>query len=136
MTDTTPTYPLMESDPDGIQAASGRPLSQIRLDADSGALTIDDLTIHAETLRKQAQVAQEAGHAQLAANLRRAAELTAVPRDEILYLYTMLRPRRASYQQLTDLADQLESTYNAAETARFIRQAAAAYQARGLLKPA
>jgi len=76
MTNTQPNYPLIESDPDGIKAASGRPLSHITLDADSDqALTIDDLTIHAETLRKQAQIALGAGHTQLAANLRRAAEL-------------------------------------------------------------
>lgn len=136
MTHTNPSYPLMESNPDSIQAASGRPLSDIALhDGANQTLTIEDLTIHAETLRAQAQIAQQAGHAQLAANLRRVAELTVIPNDEVLRLYTMLRPKRASFQDLNDLAAMVEGTYDAVETGRFIREAAMAYQARDLLKP-
>jgi propanediol dehydratase small subunit len=131
MSDTS--YPLMDSDPEGIRAASGRALTDIMPDADD--LTIDDLTIHADTLRAQARIAREAGYPQLAANLIRAAELTAVPNDEVLRMYTLLRPRRASGNVLTALADWLERDYGAVETARFIREAAAAYAARGLLRP-
>jgi propanediol dehydratase small subunit len=56
-----------------------------------------------------------------------------VPNNEILKIYDLLRPSRASYQQLTDLADLLEKTYHALETAKFLREAAEVYRDRGLL---
>jgi propanediol dehydratase small subunit len=72
-------YPLMQHVADELKALSGRPLSEITLDAVAdGTLSADDMRIQAETLRLQAQVAEQAGYTQLAANLRRAAELTAV----------------------------------------------------------
>ena len=78
MSDTK--YPLMQNAADDLKALSGRPLSEITLDAVAkGSLTPDDMRIQAETLRLQAQVAEQAGYTQLAANLRRAAELTAIP---------------------------------------------------------
>jgi propanediol dehydratase small subunit len=70
----------------------------------------------------------------LAANLRRAAELTAVPNDELLHMYELLRPGRASYDELVALAQTLAITYDADETASFVREAADAYGQRELLK--
>lgn len=128
-------YPLMENGADRLQAFSGRPLSEITLDeAAHGDLTSNDLRIRAETLRLQADIARQAGYDQLAANFMRAAELTAAPNEEVLQIYDLLRPRRATYEQLLQLALHLEQTYDAAENARFIREAAEVYRERRLLR--
>lgn len=124
-------YPLIDSA--ALQAASGRSLQDITL-ANAGALSADDLKIRAETLRAQAEIARAAGYAQLAENLTRAAELVAVPNDELLQMYETLRPGRGSYEQLIALAERLESVYGASETGRFVREAAAVYQRRGLAR--
>jgi propanediol dehydratase small subunit len=125
----------MQNAADDLKAFSGKPLAEITLDAvEAGTLSADDLRIQAETLRAQAQVAEGAGYPQLAANLRRAAELTAVPNQEVLQIYDLLRPGRATYERLIQLAAYLEQTYQAAETGRFVREAAEVYRQRGLLK--
>lgn len=130
----TPIYPLSENDPD-LKAASGRAYADITFDAAiNGELTADDLRIHADTLRKQAEIARNAGNPQMAANLLRAAELTAVPNDELLKMYDLLRPERASYDTLMALAERLETVYGASETARFVRETANVYRERKLLK--
>jgi propanediol dehydratase small subunit len=129
------TYPLMDNEVDRLQAFSGRPLPEITLDAAAnGDLSSADLRIQAETLRLQADIARQAGYDQLAANFLRASELTLVPNQEVLQIYDLLRPRRASYEQLMQLAAHLEQTYNAAENAAFVREAAAVYRERHLLR--
>jgi propanediol dehydratase small subunit len=85
-------------------------------------------------LRAQAGVAQEAGFTQLAENLTRAAELTAVPNDELLRMYEIMRPGRSTYDQLQEMATTLESRYGAVTTAAMVREAAAVYRQRDLLK--
>jgi propanediol dehydratase small subunit len=128
-------YPLAEHEAETLRSASGRTFNEIAVQGTlDGTLTPDDLRIHADTLRAQAQIAREAGHPQLAGNLLRAAELTAVPNEELLKMYDLLRPGRASYDTLMKLAQLLESTYAAAETASFVREAAEVYKARGLLR--
>jgi propanediol dehydratase small subunit len=128
-------YPLMDNEADNLRAFSERPLSDITLDAvENGSLSSADLRIHADTLRAQAAIARQAGHGQLAANLLRAAELTVVPNEELLKMYDLFRPNRASLDQLMALAERLEITYNAVENARFVREAAEVYGARGLLR--
>ena len=57
-----------------------------------GLVTMGDLSIHPDTLERQAQVAEEHANPQLAANFRRAAELTALADQEVLDLYEALRP--------------------------------------------
>jgi propanediol dehydratase small subunit len=132
---TEARYPLIQHASETLRAFSGRALSDIAADTvTNGDLTADDLSIHADTLRLQAQIARDAGYDQLAANLLRAAELTVVPNDEVLQIYELLRPGRASWNQLNQLAERLEQTYGAAENARFIREAAQVYQERGLLR--
>lgn len=126
-------YPLMDHEPDSLQAASGRPVRDITLDT-TDDLSETDFQISPETLRKQAQIARANGYPQLAANLTRAAELTAVPNHELLQMYELLRPGRASYERLIALAETLEQHYNAPETGRFVREAAAVYRNRGLLR--
>ena len=131
----TPDYPLMDHQLDTLRAGSGKPVEAITLQAAaSGELSDADLRISAETLRAQAEVARTAGYPQLAANLKRAAELTAVPNDELLKMYDLLRPGRASFETLIALAERLESKYNAPETGGFVREAVEVYRARGLLR--
>lgn len=128
-----PRYPLRDHAADELRARSGRPLGEITAAA-AGAneLEIGDLQVSAATLRAQAEVAEAAGYGQLGANLRRAAELTAVPNATVLEMYELLRPGRASYERLTALAAELEQRYNAPATAALVREAAAAYRLRGL----
>ena len=59
------------------RAFSGADSGDITVDAiRKGEVTIDDIRIHPDTLEHQAQVAADHGNPQLAANFRRAAELT------------------------------------------------------------
>ena len=135
MTLSNAIYPLAEHATDQLHAISGRSLGTITQEAAAaGELEIADLQISAETLRAQARIARQAGYTQLAANLTRAAELTAVPNAEILRMYETLRPGRASYDELIALADRLEHAYRAPESAALVREAAEAYRARGLLR--
>ena len=127
--DGSPRYPLGRHHRSSLRTRTGKPLDDISLEAvREGAVAPLDLAIHGDTLRMQADVAQAAGFHQLAQNLRRAAELTGIP-DEAL------RPNRSSYYQLLDLSEELEQSYGAAETARYVREAAEAYRVSGLLTP-
>jgi propanediol dehydratase small subunit len=125
-------YPLIDQ-ADDLHAVSGRPLNEVTLDALED-LSIADVQISPATLRAQAEIAREAGFRQLATNLARAAELTAVPNAELLRMYELLRPQRASHAELLALADELEQRYAAIENAQMVREAADVYQKRGLLK--
>ena len=92
--------------------------------------------ISPDTLRHQANVAKEAGFTQLGDNLRRAAELTAVPNETLLKMYELLRPGRSTQPELVAMADQLEYEFHAPETAAFVRGAVAEYARRGLFRKA
>ena len=130
-----PAYPLRDNAADALRAFSGRPLSQVTSEAIAAdELNGDDLRVHADALRQQATIAREAGYPQLADNFLRAAELTMVPNDELLKIYELLRPERATHDQLQRLADYLEATYAASENAAFIREAAQVYRERELLR--
>jgi propanediol dehydratase small subunit len=127
--------PAPESEPVALRALSGRPLDEITLEAAvNGDLSPADLRIHPETLRHQARVAEEHGNSQLGENLRRAAELTAVPDDQVLEVYEALRPGRSTLTELEATADRLEAA-DAPLCAALVREAAAVYERRGLLKP-
>lgn len=128
-------YPLRDKAADDLRSFSERPLSEISAETVAkGEVTGDDLRTHADALRQQARIAREAGYPQLAGNFTRAAELTPVPNDELLKIYELLRPERASHEELMRLADYLESTYDARENAAFIREAADTYRERNLLR--
>lgn len=115
-------------------ALSGRPLPEITIAAAlRGDLSPADLRIHPDTLRHQAVVAAQNGNPQLAQNLRRAAELTALGDEELLAIYEALRPGRSSRDQLEAIASRLEES-DAPSCAALVREAAAAYERRGLLK--
>ena len=116
------------------RAWSGRSRDGLTLDAlRADELVIDDVRIHPETLEHQAQVAEANGNPQLAANLRRAAEMTALPDDEVLAIYEALRPRRSSAAELDAIAASL-SERGATVVADLVREAASVYERRGLLK--
>jgi propanediol dehydratase small subunit len=85
-----------------------------------------------ETLRRQADVARAAGRSQLAENLERAAELAAIPDEELLEIYTALRPHRSTAAELEAWAGKLEQL-GASRTASFVREAASVYGERRLL---
>ncbi len=133
---TTADYPFLEKHPDIVNTPTGKPVSAITMEAvRSGEIQGEDLRISREMLLNQAQVAQSAGKRQMAENLKRAAELTGVPDDQVIRMYDMLRPNRATKQQLVELADTLENTYQAALCAKLVREAAAIYEKRGILLP-
>ena len=123
-------YPLIDHAAE-LRAVSGRPLSEVTLDVLED-LSIADVQISPATLRAQAEIARKAGFRQLATNLARAAELTAVPNAELLRMYELLRPQRASHAELLALAEELDQRYEAVENAQMVREAAEVYQARGL----
>jgi len=118
----------MPEDRGPLYAQSGRPVETLTMEA----LLAGQLS--ADTLRHQAQAAEEAGYVEVARNLRRAAELTRLSNQEVLDIYAGLRPGRASYKVLTDLAQRLRDELNAPLTAELILEAAEAYAARGLLE--
>ena len=131
--DPTNDYPLGTRRPDLVSTPGGIPLEDVTLDAlRAGQLGADEMRATPETLRMQAEVARAAGRTQLAESFERAAELAAVPDDLLLEIYTALRPRRATAPELEEWASGLAG-HGARKTAAFVREAAAAYAARGLL---
>jgi len=135
MTNEDDNYPMMKHEFDAIRTSNGRRLTEITMEnVESGALSADDIQIDAQTLLGQAKISRQAGLLQLAANLRRAAELTAVPNGTLLEMYEMLRPGRSSFEELMALAMTLEEQFNAGENAHLVREATAVYLARGLLR--
>jgi propanediol dehydratase small subunit len=130
----SPRFPLGSKRPDAVRTPSGLSLDELTLDAlRSGRLNDADMRATADTLRMQAEVARAAGRSQLADNLARAAELTALPDEAILEIYTALRPHRATRGQLERWAERLEHEHAAPLTATFVREASVAYAERGLL---
>jgi propanediol dehydratase small subunit len=129
-------YPLGTQRPDLVRTPGGLGLEELTLDAlRSGRLDASEMRATAETLELQAQVARAARRAQLAANLERAAELTGVPDEVILEVYTALRPHRSTADELEGWADRLERDFQATMTAAFVREARAVYAKRNLLLP-
>ena len=129
-------FPLGSQRPDLVRTPGGLGLEELTLDAlRSGRLDASEMRATAETLELQAQVARAAGRAQLAANLQRGAELTAVPDEVILEVYTALRPHRSTADELERWADRLEAEFQATMTAAFVREARSVYAKRNLLLP-
>ena len=129
-------YPLGTQRPDLVRTPGGLGLDEVTLDAlRSGRLDASEMRATAETLELQAQVALAAGRVQLAANLERAAELTGVPDEVILEVYTALRPHRSTADELESWADRLEEEFQATMTAAYVREARTVYAKRNLLLP-
>jgi propanediol dehydratase small subunit len=115
-----------------IRALSGKPVESLTVEAvRAGEVGLADLRIHPETLERQAVIAQEHGNPQLADNLRRAAELTKLPDEEVLAIYEALRPGRSTAAELTALAESLAAR-GLARCAALVAEAAEVYARRGL----
>lgn len=131
---TAADYPLGVKMPEAIKTPTGKPYSSLSYEkVISGELTSDDMRIAPETLEMQAQVAESVGREAFAGNLRRAAELIAVPDERLLEIYNALRPYRSTKQELLDIAAELEG-YKCAIAAGLVREAAEVYEKRGRLK--
>ncbi len=129
-------YPLGTKRPDLVSTPGGIALADVTLAAlAEGRIDGAEIRATPETLRLQSEVARAAGRDPLAASLERAAELAAVPDDLLLAVYTALRPRRATADELEAWAVQLDG-HGADKTAAFVREAALAYVERGLLADA
>lgn len=129
------SYPLAEKVPEKVKSATGKPLSDFSLNKVlNGELTAEDFRIAPETLEMQAQVAESVDRDALARNMRRAAELIAVPDARLLEIYNALRPYRSTKEELYGIATELESKYNATVNAAFLREAADVYEQRGRLR--
>jgi len=126
-------YPLGSRRPDLVETPSGLALDDVTLEAArAGTLLAGDIRATTATLRRQAEVARVSGRRALADNLDRAAELAGVPDDQLLEIYTALRPGRSTAPELEAWARRLDE-WEAPLTAAFVREAAEAYVARGLL---
>ncbi|MEZ5099556.1 MAG: diol dehydratase small subunit [Thermoleophilia bacterium] len=135
MDDPRRHYPLSTRRPDEVRTPSGVPLAELTLASlREGRLDAGDVRATAATLRLQADVAAVAGQAPLAVNLRRGAELTAVPDEVVLAVYTALRPHRSTAAELDAWATRLADEFGAEASAALVREARDAYAARGLLR--
>lgn len=128
-------YPLSEKRPDLVRTVKDRPLEEITLDKVlSGEIEADEIRVTPEILEYQAQIADSVGRPQLAANLRRAGELTRVPDERILEIYNAMRPNMSTKDELHGIADELENEYEAKINADLVREAAEVYERRGRLR--
>ena len=128
-------YPLAAKRPELLKTPTGKTLSDITLQKVlSGEVGPKDVSIAPETLRMQAEIADGVGRTQFANNLRRAAELTAIPDARILEIYNALRPYRSTKQELLAIAEEMETKYNAKINAAFVIDAAEVYERRNRLR--
>lgn len=128
-------YPLAEKHPELVKTDSGLQLEDLTFEKmKSGQLKPTDFKISSGTLELQAQVADDSGRSALARNMRRAAELVAVPDERLLAIYNALRPYRSTKAELYEIAAELEGTYGAMVAAGFVREAADVYENRGRLR--
>lgn len=133
--DPATDYPLGTRRPDLITTPSGASLDDLSLDQlRAGVIAAEDVRATPKTLRMQAEIAETVNRHQLAENLRRAAELTRVPDDVILAIYTALRPGRSNAAGLKEWARTLEDDFDAPSVAAFVREALEASISRGLIK--
>lgn len=132
---TAANYPLAEKEADKIKTPTGKPFTSLSYEkVISGELTSEDMRISPETLEYQAQVAESVNREAFAGNLRRAAELIAVPDERLLEIYNALRPYRSTKQELIDIANELDGKYGAKAAAGLVREAAEVYEKRDRLK--
>lgn len=128
-------YPLSRKRPDLVRTLSGNSFEAVTLEeVVSQRIGSQEFRIRPETLQMQARIAAAHGRKQLALNLRRAAELTAMSDDDIFKVYDALRPRRSSEEELLAIAKELDKKYQARLNAELVREAAHIYKMRHLLR--
>lgn len=127
-------YPLASQRPDLLVGPRGKKFEELTLEnVEKGNVTFEDFRITPQALEYQAQVAEASKRPQVAANLRRAAELTKVPDARVLEIYNALRPHRSTKEELLTIAAELENQYGAKVCGEFVREAAQVYEKRRLL---
>lgn len=128
-------YPLASKRPEWVKTPTGKNLEDITLEGVlNGNIKPEDVRISPQTLEIQAKIAEIDGKDAIARNLRRAAELTAIPDNRILEIYNALRPYRSTKEELLQIADELENKYSSKINSSFIREAAQVYEKRNRLK--
>lgn len=131
---TQADYPMLKKHGDVIKTPTGKSMGDINLESViNETVTIKDVRISSEMLHAQAQIAESAGKKQIGENLKRAAELIAVPDDTIIKMYDMLRPNRSTKAQLQELEQTLRNEYHAPMCAQLVKEAAAVYEKRNIL---
>ena len=128
-------YPLSIKRADLVKSATGKKLEDITIEnVMSGKIGAEDCRRAPETLEMQAQIAESVGRYAFARNLRRAAELIAVPDTRVLEIYNALRPYRSTKAELLAIADELANKYNAKVNAQLVKEAAELYEKRDRLR--
>lgn len=133
--DANRDYPLAQKRPELLKTPTGKKIEEVTLEAVlKGLVTSEDVRIAPETLELQAQIADADGRKAISRNFRRAAELILVPDEKILEIYNALRPYRSTEQELIEIAEELETKFNAKINGAFIREAAEVYRERKKLR--
>lgn len=133
--DAKKDYPLYEKHPELIRTQTGKAVDEINIENIlSGAVTPDDCRISAQTLEYQAQIEESAGNPQIAANFRRAAEMTRIPDGRIIEVYNQMRPHVSTKEELLAIAEELEGQYDAVLNGALLRETAEVYAQRGMLR--
>ena len=133
---TANDYPIAETQPDEVIGNRGKPLSSLTMGAVlNGDVSMEDLRITSQALEKQAEIATSVGRFALASNLKRASEMTRLPQSEVMAIYELLRPGRAtSVRDLLDAANRVRNDYDAQLLGDFLDEAASFYNQRGLFR--
>lgn len=128
-------YPLYEKHYEDIRTATGKGLKDFTLDAIlNGEIQPEDCRISAETLERHAQLEESVGNFQIAAELRRSAEMTRIPDNRIMEIYNALRPRMSNKETLKEIIEELKTNYNAPQCAAFIEDAIKVYEKRNMFR--
>lgn len=128
-------YPLYEKRPELIKTHTGKAVDEINIENIlSGVITAADCRISAETLEYQSQIEDSVGNPQLAANFRRAAEMTRIPDDRIIQIYNCMRPHVSTKEELLDIVKELETKYDAKINAALLREAVEVYEERNMFR--
>lgn len=133
--DALKDYPIYEKHPELLKTPTGKGVDEITIENIlKGEITPDDCKISPETLELQAQIQESFGNPSVAANFRRAAEMTRIPDDRILEIYNCLRPNVSTKEELLAIADELKNEYNAEINSALVAEAAEVYEKRDMLK--
>lgn len=135
--DPAADYPLSVRRPDLLSTPTGKNVTELTMDrVMAGDIVAEDLRITPSTLRLQARIADGVRRPQLGANLRRAAEMTALSDVRVLEIYNALRPGASTKDELLAIAEELETAHAAENLAALVREAAEVYECRAILATA
>ncbi|MBR0599583.1 diol dehydratase small subunit [Sinanaerobacter chloroacetimidivorans] len=133
--DALKDYPIYEKRPELIQTQTGKSVDEINIENIlSGKVTPDDCRISAQTLEYQAQIEESAGNPQIAANFRRAAEMTRIPDERIIQIYNRMRPHVSTKEELLAIAEELETKYDAKINGALLRETVEVYEDRKMFR--